>query len=192
MFRATGKLIFAYTVLCASVLVVDIQAAHAQVKPFKISGGGIAPHGLPLPWQDARPHSAAGTATHLGKYHGAGSVKTDSAVFHQDGSITGEFGSGQPFIFVGANGDVLSCNYGRTEYGASTPGKFELVPTPVPGFYTAFFIAEFVPVSSECTGKFAGVTGSWVMYAVTEPFLLGSSDQLTYSWEGQGSLNFKK
>jgi hypothetical protein len=56
----------------------------------------------------------------------------------------------------------------------------------------ALFIAEFVPQPDLCTGKFAGVTGSWVMIAVTKPFILGSSDPTGYSWEGAGSLTFKQ
>jgi hypothetical protein len=58
--------------------------------------------------------------------------------------------------------------------------------------YEAFFVAEFVPVADLCTGRFAGVSGNWVMYAQTEPFLLGSSDPLPYSWHGEGTLTFQK
>jgi len=95
--------------------------------------------------------------------------------------------------FMTADGDVLSCEYGRTEFGASEPGTFLLAPLPEfgPGVYMAFFIAEFVPQPDQCTGKFAGVSGSWVMYAVSEPFVLGSIDPTGYSWEGNGSLTFK-
>ena len=180
---------FAAVVSTFSLLTYD---AEAQVKPFKINGEGVAPIGLPLPGQDARPHTIVGNATHLGRHRGEGSVKTDTADFHVDGRITGEFGSGEPFVFTAANGDFLSCEYGRTEFGASTPGTFELIPVGPPGIYTANFIAEFVPVSAACTGKFAGVSGSWVMYAVTEPFVLGSTDPIDYSWEGNGTLTFKK
>jgi hypothetical protein len=56
----------------------------------------------------------------------------------------------------------------------------------------AAWIAEFVPVPDQCTGKFSGVTGSCIMYAFSEPFVLGSSDPVDYSWEGEGSLTFKK
>jgi hypothetical protein len=42
------------------------------------------------------------------------------------------------------------------------------------------------------TGKFAGVTGSWVMYARSEPFVLGSSDPVIYSWEGEDELTFPR
>lgn len=163
---------FAAVVSTLSLLTYD---AEAQVKPFKINGEGVAPLGLPLPGQDARPHTIVGNATHLGRHCGEGSVQTDTAVFHLDGRITGQFGSGERFVFTAANGDILSCEYGRTEFGASTPGTFELIPVGPPGVYTANFIAEFVPLSAACTGKFAGVSGSWVMYAATEPF--GSYDQ---------------
>lgn len=195
MFRRSwlknGVVLMTAVVTTLSMLSYD---AHAQVKPFKISGDGVASEGLPLPGQPARPHTAVGNATHLGKYHGAGSIKTDvgTLVFHGDGSITGEFGSFAPFVFTGANGDILSCNYGRTDLGASTPGTFTLIPVGAPGVYMAIFIAEFVPISADCTGKFKGVTGSWVMYAATEPFVLGSSDPIQYSWEGSGELTFKK
>ena len=56
----------------------------------------------------------------------------------------------------------------------------------------AAWIAEFVAVPEESTGKFAGVTGSWIMYAFSEPFVLGSDDPVDYSWEGEGSLTFQK
>src|SRR4029079_13587519 len=162
------------------LLVANSQLAHAQVKPFKISGSGVAPQALPLPGQDPRPHGIDdGNATHLGRYTGFGSVKTDSAIPDFDaGIITGEFGSGDPFTFVGANGDKLVCHYGRTDKGAAEPGTFELT---ILGFtedgfliVEAAFIAEFVP-QPESTGKFAGVTGGWIMYAFTEPFVLGST-----------------
>lgn len=177
-----------------SLLTIACRDVQAQVKPFKITGEGVGPFGLPLPGQDPRPHGIVGNATHLGKHLGLGSVQTDTANFLSDGRITGEFGSGSPFVFVGANGDILACEYGRTEFGASTPGTFELVPVVDlgPGIYVAFFVAEFVPVARLCTGKFAGVSGGWTMYAVTEPFQLGSTDPLYYSWQGKGFLEFAK
>ncbi|MSR60202.1 MAG: hypothetical protein EXS05_21615 [Planctomycetaceae bacterium] len=187
--------------LCAAfgmaLLVADSQSAESQVKPFKISGSGVAPQALPLPGQDPRPHTIdVGNATHLGRYTGVGSVKTDSAAFNPlTGTIQGEFGSGDPFVFIGANGDELVCHYGRTDKGAAEPGTFELT---IVGFtelgeliVEAAFIAEFVP-QPESTGKFAGVTGGWIMYAWTEPFVLGSTDPTDYWWEGEGSLTFKK
>ena len=30
------------------------------------------------------------------------------------------------------------------------------------------------------------------MYAFSEPFVLGSDDPVAYSWEGQGTLTFRK
>lgn len=99
---------FAAVVSTFTLLTYD---AEAQVKPFNIKGEGVAPIGLPLPGQDARLHTIVGNATHLGRHRGVGSVKTDTAVFHLDGKITGQFGSGKQFVFTAAHGDILSCEY---------------------------------------------------------------------------------
>jgi hypothetical protein len=180
-----------------AALALASAPAQAQTKPFKITGEGVAPLGLPLPGQPARPHSIVGNATQLGRHVGAGTVETDTVAFDPaTNTFSGEFGSGSPFRFVGADGDILSCQYGRTDAGASKPGTFKLTIVDVlPDgslVVVALFIAEFVPVSAECTGKFAGVTGSWVMVALTDPFVLGSMDPTPYSWQGQGSLTYKK
>jgi hypothetical protein len=177
-------------------------AAEAQVKPFKISGEGIGPAGLPLPGQAPRPHWIVGEATHLGRHHGEGTVQTDSAVLDlANGRITGEFGSGDPFVFVAANGDKLACHYGRTEFGASQPGTFELAILDVLGFdadgnpilvVEALWLAEFVPQPDLSTGRFAGISGSWTMVAWSEPFILGSDDPVHYAWAGEGKLEFRK
>ena len=42
------------------------------------------------------------------------------------------------------------------------------------------------------TGKFEGVTGSWTMFANSEPFVLGSNDPVYYVWKGDGSLTFQE
>lgn len=181
----------------AVFMMTSVQTEAQVVKPFKITGSGIAPQGLPLPTQSARPHLIVGNATHLGRHEGLGSVKTDTATLDSiNGRFTGQFGSGSPFVFVGANRDKLVCHYGRTDFGASQPGSFVLT---IVGFTSnntpivrAYFIAEFVPLSLQCTGKFEGVTGSWIMYASTQPFILGSSDPIPYVWEGEGKLTFAK
>ena len=190
----------------AVVLTLACSAAEAQVKPFKISGEGIGPAGLPLPGQPPRPHWIVGNATHLGRHEGEGSVQTDSAEIHVDPDtgfpthITGEFGSGSPFVFVGANGDELACHYGRTDFGADEPGTFELAVLDVLGFQDgqpillveAVWLAEFVPQPELSTGRFEGVSGSWVMLAWSEPFVLGSDDPVYYAWEGAGELEFSR
>jgi hypothetical protein len=193
MFRNRSIVVFS---VCTLALALAVNSAEAQEKPFKIIGAGVGPHGLPLPGEPARPHWAVGTATDLGWYYGDGEVETDSAAPQPDGTITGTFGSPVPFVFTGADGDRLVCYYGNTDQGASTPGTFVLTILDVQAdgslVVEAAWIAEFVPVSAACTGKFAGVTGSWVMYAYSEPFVLGSSDPVAYWWEGQGTLNFRK
>lgn len=181
----------------AAIVALARSDAQAQVsKPFKIRGSGVGPEGLPLPGQDPRPHWIVGNATELGRHTGEGSVRTDSAAFNPEtGTIQGEFGSGDPFVFVAANGDKLVCHYGRTDKGASQPGTFELTIVDITddGFLvvTAQWIAEFVP-QPESTGRFAGATGGWIMYAWSEPFVLGATDPVAYSWEGKGSLTFPK
>src|SRR4051794_15079979 len=101
MFRRNWKMVGLIAI--AAVLVLACGTAHAQTKPFKITGSGVGPDGIPPPGAPSRPHWAVGTATHLGKYYGAGRVQTDTAnlAFHGDGSITGEFGSAVPFVFTG-------------------------------------------------------------------------------------------
>jgi hypothetical protein len=187
MFRRPIVLAFA---VCTLALALMQGRAEAQSEPFKITGGGIAPDGLPFPGQPSRSHWSVGVGTHLGKYSGDGYLETDTAVPHDDGTITGEFGSASPYLLTAANGDVLACYYGRTDHGATTPGTFELVPAPEvgPGYYVGYFVAQFVPDAANCTGKFAGVKGRWTMYAMTAPFLLGSDQPIAYVWHGEGTL----
>lgn len=188
-----------YPVVAASVLALALGQgqARAQVsKAFKVSGAGVAPEGLPLPGQDPRSHWIVGEATHLGRHTGEGAVRTDSAAPDlPNGVITGEFGSATPFVFTAADGDKLATWYGRTDHGASTPGTFELTVLGVEDgmlLVEAVWVAEFVVDPAASTGRFAGVTGSWVMVARSEPFLLGSSDPLGYWWEGEGRLTFPR
>jgi hypothetical protein len=179
--------------VCALLLALGQNRVHAQGNSFWIKGAGVGPQGLPLPGEPPRPHWAKGIATDLGIYYGQGSVQTNTANFLPNGDITGTFGSGSPFVFTGRDGDKLACYYGRTDFGASKPGTFTLVPVPElgQGVYIAFFVAQFVPYLPECTGKFAGVRGGWVMYAMTDPFVLGSDEPLGYGWVGEGSLVLK-
>lgn len=180
---------------CAACTVVFVlgekQAAAQHPQPFLIIGAGVGPEGLPLPGEPPRPHSAVGLATHFGAYHGEGTLQTDSATFLPNGEITGEFGSASPFIFTASNGDQLATYYGRTDFGAENPGSFTLYPQSN-GMYIAVFLAEFVPYAPLCTGEFRGISGSWTMLAITEPFELGSSAPLAYEWQGEGSLTFEK
>lgn len=179
---------------CMVALALGQGRVEAQTEPFKIVGAGQGPYGLPLPGQPARPHWAVGVASGLGLYYGEGTVETDSAADQHDGTITGQFGSGSPFVFTGANGDKLVCWYGRTAHGASKPGTFTLTILEVLSdgslVVEAAWIAEFVAVPDQSTGRFAGVTGSWVMYAYSAPFVLGSDDPVDYWWHGEGTLTF--
>ncbi len=178
--------------LCAAVLFLAPSSAEAQSKSFKIDGAGISTDGIPLPG-GIGPHWAIGRASDSGWYYGSGEVETLTATFNSDGTITGTFQSPIAFVFNFGCGDKLACYYGNPEFGASTVGTFTLVPVPgVSGWYVAYWIAEFVPYGPECTGKFKGVTGGWTMYATSDPFQLGATDPVGYSWYGKGTLNYHK
>ena len=63
------------------------------------------------------------------------------------------------------------------------------------GSFIAVFVAEFNPVPAKCTGRFAKVTdGSFIMVATSEPFFLlaTTTTPFAYSWEGEGTLTFRK
>ena len=179
--------------VCALSLTLGADQASAQTKPFKITGAGVGPEGIPLPGDDPRPHWAIGNASHLGKYYGEGEVETLTAIPDGDG-FTGTFQSPVPFVFTAANGDTLACYYGNIDHGARKVGTFSLVPVPgFPGWYVAYWIAEFVPDGTLSTGSFKGVTGSWIMYAQSEPFQpFGPPSPVGYTWHGEGSLTFRK
>jgi hypothetical protein len=185
---------YAILAVCALGLAFGQNQAQAQTIGFQIFGGGYAPKGLPLPGQSPRIHTSTGFGTALGSYTGIGQVETLSADFHANGDITGNFQSPIAYRFTSSNGDVLACYYGNTDFGARKTGTFELIPVPGQpfGVFVAHFLAEFVPYPPECTGKFAGVGGSWMMYAWTEPFVLGSTDPTAYSWHGVGLLKFNQ
>lgn len=186
--------------LMAGLFCLSLNPAIAAdiEKAFRISGEGVGPTGLPGPGEDPRPHWIVGNATHLGLHYGEGAVRTDSVfpVFDEDNNVIGfegEFGSGAPFVFCAANGDKLVTNYGRTDLGAAEPGNFVLTIVglvPEGPVVEALWIAEFVVDGEASTGRYAGASGSWIMFARSAPFVLGSSDPLDYSWEGEGRLTF--
>jgi hypothetical protein len=174
-----------------AVLALVCGSARAQVKPFKVTGGGPAPEGLSIFGADS-PHSATGTASHLGKYSGDGIA---NVVTFNPHTLSGTFQGS--FTFVAANGDKLACTYGDTDNGAEQVGQYQLFPAGG-GNVTVVFIAEFNPVPELCTGRFADVIdGRLIMVAVTEPFALqvdedGFTPPFNYAWQGDGWLEFKK
>lgn len=176
----------------AVVLTLACPTADAQVKPFKVTGGGPAPQGLSI-FGDDSPHSATGKATHLGKYSGDQGIAKVLTFDLNTGSGTFK-GS---FVFVAANGDKLACTYGDTENGADEVGTFQLYDVGE-GMVVVVFIAEFNPIIGESTGKFKNVIdGSFQMIAMTEPFPLevdddGFTPKFNYSWEGEGWIEFSK
>lgn len=171
----------------AAVLTLACHPAHAQVKPFKITGGGIVDF-VPSTLHTPAFHFAVGTATELGDYYGAGVVQLDEFL----SPTTAAFSSAVPCVFTAASGDQLAFHYGRTDFGAAGPGIVELFPAD-DGKVVEVWTAEFNPVIDECTGRFAKVIGgSFIMVAVTEPFVFGSTDPVAYTWSGEGTIEFKQ
>jgi hypothetical protein len=171
-------------------LALTSSRAEAQVKPFKITGGGYAPDGIALSPDTPAPHSATGNATELGNYTGEGWFQ----ILEHTGPLSAEFSSAPNFVFVAANGDHLAMTYGDTNNGAAEPGQVTLVPNSDDSF-TAYFVAEFNPDLPNCTGRFAKLTGgSFIMYAVSEPFFIvgTSTTPFNYTWSGSGTLTFGK
>jgi hypothetical protein len=173
------------------VMALAQSQAEAQVKPFKVTGGGTAPDGIPLfVGAPPAPHNATGNATHLGKYTGDEGMFT--LLSFDPGTLSGTFEGS--FVFVAANGDRLKCNY-RGNPNIPGTGTFS-GSVNSDGMIVVTFIQEFVPVPEESTGKFATVTGgSFIMIATSEAFPLvivdgGYTLPFAYTWVGEGTLEF--
>lgn len=177
-------------VAIAFTLALGQGRADAQVKPFKISGAGFVPDGLSLIPGVAAPHVSIGQATELGSHTGAGFFN----ILDYTSPLTAEFSSAPTYVFTAANGDKLTVTYGDVTNGAPSPGEVTLTPHS-DGSFSAVFVAEFNPVPSQCTGRFAKVTGGgFLMIAKSSPFFLvgTNSTPFFYTWEGNGTLVFKK
>ncbi len=178
-------------ILSIAILMLGSVAQAQTARPFKISGGGFAPNGLNPTVGSVSSHNATGEATHLGRYQGAGALILNTLDLE---TLSGTFGSAEPFVFQAANGDKLVTQYGNTGFGAKTPGTYQIIPLgnslaePV----VVVFLAEFVVQPNESTGRFKGATGSWIMEARTAPFILGSTTPLPYMWQGQGKISMPR
>ena len=128
------------TLLTITCVLLGAASADARVKPFKVTGAGIAEY-VPLPGDAPASHLAVGNATHLGNYCGDGAVFANAFT----GPTTASFFSAVPFIFTSANGDDLAFHYGRVDFGAEEIGEVELFPAEG-GKVVAVFTAEFNPV----------------------------------------------
>ncbi len=180
--------------LLSAVFTAD-NTAMAQVKPFQINGGGRIVQNLLLLPNAASEHFAIGRGTAgLGRYNGVGAVLIVNPV-------NGQFAHAVPFQFTkNGNGDVLAFHYGRTDAAsgasppAQNPGTVMVIPVGNQGMFKTVWLAEFNPVPSACTGKFANVIrGSFMMRAESEPFFFGVTPGgnlfipggTSYSWEGR-------
>jgi hypothetical protein len=169
-----------------AVLTLASQTAEAQVKPFKVTGGGFVPQGIPVVPNVAATHTAVGQATELGRYSAVGQFQ----LLKFTSPTTADFDSAVPCVFQAANGDKLAFTYGDTGNGAKQSGKVQLFPAAGAKVY-AIFVAEFNPVPASSTGRFRNVSGgSFIMTAVTQPFVLGSTAPVAYTWSGDGWIQY--
>jgi hypothetical protein len=147
----------------------------SDLVPFSVNGGGVGAKGIPLQLHQPAPHNATGTATLLGHYSAEGMFQLDSFT----SATSGTFSSAQPVVFTADDGDRLAFNYAGTFQVHDAGG----------GKVYAVFVATFTPVPQDSTGRFKEVTGgSFVMTATTDPFVLGSTTPLPYTWVGSGAL----
>jgi len=194
MFRTSRlNLVVVPLIALVAVLTLACHRVEAQVKPFKVKGGGNAPEGLSVVG-GVSPYTMSGTATHLGKYSGFGIAQVtgfDAVPTDPDAVFTGSFTGG--FVFVAANGDRLVCKH---------PGTFGVYSDGEGGLF-AVFDAIFSPTSLTIdhttyasTGRFANVSGSFRMIAITESFTIdmqaGATTAFDLEWQGEGSFTFPK
>jgi hypothetical protein len=165
--------------------------ATVQILPFKITGGGPAPNGMPLFPGGTVPHSATGTATQLGAYSGAGTFELGTLTISPTGAVSGTFQG--TFVFVAANGDRLAMTYGDGFTGTFT-GQLSADGTAVTG---VTFDAIFTPDPANSTGRFADVVGgSFRMIAHADTVSLisdtpGYTAPFDYTWSGEGTLEYR-
>ena len=174
LFRRLAVHVIAFT----AILALSAPSAQAQVKPFKLSGGGTADHVPAFPGDEA-PHWAKGQATELGEYYCESVVRLDDFT----SPTTGDFSNAAPCVFTAANGDKLVFNYA---------GTVDLIPTEDEGVFITKWTATFTPDLALCTGRFANVVdGSVVVVAISDPFEFGEPN-VPYAWSGEGWLEFAK
>jgi hypothetical protein len=159
-------------------------AAPSVVAPFETAGAGHGPQGLPLFPGGMGPHDAIGGIHLLDTYYGSYSGPGEFTTLGFTSPLTGNFQG--TFDFTASNGDQLPCTY-----GAGPTGTFTIFPQ-ANGSVVVQFIAVFAPITSECTGRFATITGgNFMMIATSDPFnptpnAQGYTGPLTYSWVGAG------
>jgi hypothetical protein len=180
-------LVSSFLLLLAVAVLASPQAQAQVVKPFKVKGAGTADYVPLVPFVPVH-HDAIGEATGLGRYQGAGEVQ----LLGLTSETTANFDSAVPFVFVAANGDQLAFTYGDVSNHAAEPGQVTLYPVDATHVF-GVWVAEFNPVPSLCTGRFAKViSGSFIMVATTDPFVPGATDPVGYSWSGEGTITYSR
>src|SRR4051812_32593406 len=113
MSRASALSVRAIVLIAVfAMATLAVAAKPATVtKPFKVTGGGIAPEGLRPPGE-VTTHLIDGAATHLGHHTGEGNFDILSLAPTSPTTLEGTFQSHDPCVFIAANGDELVTYYG--------------------------------------------------------------------------------
>lgn len=163
-----------------------------KARPFRITGGGLAPMGLPLVPGVTSTFGSTGTATGLGKYTGEGTFTLGSLEISATGAVSGTFQG--TFVFTAANRDQLAVTFGDG-FGGTFTGQLSADGTSVE--YVEFD-AFFSPDPENSSGRFERVvSGGWRMIAKADSVsLVGGAPGFTapfdYSWSGAGTLDYAK
>jgi hypothetical protein len=166
-----------------AVVLLTVCAAQADVTvPFRVTGEGSFPTGLPVVPGLSGEYSGTGQGSQIGRYAGQGQFEL--LTFNAVGTSTFE----ASFVFVTPNGDLLATN-------TASPGTFTVLTAPG-GNVIVSFVFVLIPDPALSTGRFAKVTGGGLLIVATsEPFsptvsAQGFTAPFMYTWVGDGSLVF--
>lgn len=152
-------------------------------RKWKVKSGDGIVEAFPLPAGLPESFMFYGVGAPLGKYECPGEAVIDG-VIGQIPTLTGADFSGTA-TFESRDGSILACTY---------DGIARLIPTDPknPLLIKTRWEAEFKPIPTLCTGRFANVSdGSLMMTALTDPIEINAED-IPVSWSGSGYLQYDR
>jgi hypothetical protein len=165
--------------------------ADVPTLPFHDTGTVNAYAGMPLIPGNSIGFSATGTGSSLGAYTGTGTFELGSLSISPTGAVSGTFRGS--FVFVAANGDRLAIIMGAGFTGTFT-GQMSADGTAVTNLN---FDAMFTLDTANCTGRFAGATGSFHQIAHADTVSListvpGYTAPFEMPWSGEGMIQLSR
>lgn len=167
------------------VLVLHTAAvAQERSVPFQVAGAGEVFDFKPTADGLNITFRAVGIASFVGPYQTSPNTLTAFGFPDPEETTTLPFASvgGEPILFNGVAG-TLAFTYDKSEDGQVT-----LFPVGG-GDFIALFIAKFEPAPQSSTGVYTRfIGGSFIMYAISEPFNPLADESAGYIWFGRGPL----